>query len=64
MNAKRVLNNGRNLRDSKNIINFLTCQGYRTPQYIWVGYSNSDIEFYDTTKKGLLSKLDRDNRLF
>jgi len=64
MEIKKVLNDGKHLRDSNKVITFLTSKGNRTPQYVWVGYSNTDFELYDITKKGVIMEIDRDNRLF
>ena len=61
---KKILNDGTQLRDEKRVVTFLTTKGYRTPQYIWVGYSNDNIELCDTTKKGVIDKIERDNRIF
>ena len=64
MNIKKVLNDGKHLTQSNSIITFLTSKGNRTPKYIYVGFSDDGIELYDTTKKGCISKIERDNRLF
>lgn len=64
MTIKKVLNDGRHLTQSNSIITFSTSKGNRTPKYIYVGFSNSGIELYDITKKGCMSKIERDNRLF
>ncbi len=64
MEIKKFLNDGTKLRDEKRVITFLTTNGYRTPKYIWVGYSNNNIELCDITKKGVVDKIERDNRLF
>ena len=61
---KRVLNDGKNLRDSKKVMTFLTPAGNRTPKYLWVGYSDTDFELTDMSKAGLISKIERDNRFF
>ena len=63
-NIKKVLNNGKNLRDEKRIITFLTNQGYSTPKFIWIGYTNSNFEVFDATKKGLITKMERTEKLF
>jgi hypothetical protein len=64
LTIKKVLNNGKNLRDEKKIITFLANQGYTTPKFIWVGYTKSNLEVYDATKKGLISKMDRTEQFF
>lgn len=61
---KKVLNNGQNLRDEKRIITFLTNNGYRTPEYIWVGYTDSNLEVFEITKKGLISNMERTEKFF
>lgn len=63
MIVKKVLNNGEFVEDKKKYT-FLTTKGYRTPQFIFVGYSDAGIEMCDITKKGAISKIERDNRLF
>jgi hypothetical protein len=61
---KKIPNDGHHLRDEKAVINFITAKGVRRPKEIWVGYSSSDFELTDITKKGLISKLERDDRFF
>lgn len=63
MVVKKVENDGKHLRDTKSIITFLVRAGWRTPKYIWVGYSNDDIEITDMTKKDCMAAIERDNRL-
>jgi len=63
MTIEKVKNDGKHLRDQKKFITFLTNKGNRTPEYIWIGYSEDNIELYDTTKKGVISAIERDNRL-
>ena len=64
MNVVKVSNDGFHLTQSKSVITFLTSKGYRTPEYMYVGISDGGIELYDMTKKGCVSKIERDNRMF
>ena len=61
---KKVPNNGKNLKDDKRIITFLTCQGYRTPKFIWIGYTKSNLEVFEMTKENLISKMERTEKFF
>lgn len=62
MEVRKVLNNGEFTTDKKKY-SFFTSKGYRTPEWIWIGLSNDGVEFCDMTKKGVVSKIERDNRL-
>ena len=64
MNITKVLNDGKHLTQTNKIITFLTTDGWRTPKYIYTGFSNGNIEMCDITKKGCISAIERDNRLF
>ena len=61
--VEKVLNNGMST-ESKQIVNFLSATGYKTPKYIWVGKSKHGIEICGMTKKGCIASISRDNRLF
>lgn len=61
---KRVLNDGKNLIQRQEILTFLTTNGWRTPQYIYVGMSDGGIEIAQPTKRDCEMAIARDNRLF
>lgn len=63
MEIRKVLNDGKNVTSNK-IYKFLTVNGYRTPKEIYVGYDNFGTELHATTKKGLLSAIEMNNRVF
>ena len=46
------------------VVTFLTCNGWRTPREIWVGFSNGGIEITEMTKRGVIKKIERGNKLF
>jgi hypothetical protein len=63
MGIRKVLNNG--VMNKKKVkVTFLTPQGYRTPQEIWIGEDNFNNELSEITKKSLLSKIEMNNRVF
>jgi hypothetical protein len=64
MNVQKAQNDGKHLQQTNGIITFLTCNGWRTPKEIWVGFSNGGIEIADMTKRGVIKKIERDNKLF
>lgn len=64
MNVQKAQNDGKHLQQTNGIITFLTCNGWRTPRKIWVGFSNGGIEIAEMTKRGAIRKIERDNKLF
>jgi len=63
MEIKKVLNNGM-MNKQKAKVTFLTPEGYRTPQEIWIGEDNFNNELSEITKKSLISKIEMNNRVF
>lgn len=64
MSVQKAPNDGKHLQQTNGIITFLTCNGWRTPREIWAGFSNGGIEMTDMTKRGVIKKIERDNKLF
>ena len=64
MNIQKVPNDGKHLSQINRVVTFLTCKGWRTPNEIWVGFSDNGIEMIDMTKRGVIKKIERDNKLF
>lgn len=64
MNVQKAQNDGKHLQQTNGIITFLTCNGWRTPREIWVGFSNGGIEITEMTKRGVIKKIERGNKLF
>ena len=56
MSVQKAPNDGKHLQQTNGIITFLTCNGWRTPRKIWVGFSNGGTEMTDMTKEELLRK--------
>lgn len=54
MNVQKVPNDGRHLSQINRVVTFLTCKGWRTPNEIWVGFSDNGIEMTDMTKRGTI----------
>lgn len=61
---KKVLNDGKHLKQQDKVITFLTSKGYRTPKYVYVGTSDGGIEIAQPTKRDCIRAIERDNRLF
>lgn len=64
MSVQKVPNDGKHLSQINRVVTFLTCKGWRTPNEIWVGFSDNGIEMTDMTKRGAIRKIERDNKLF
>lgn len=50
------------IENSKNTT-FLTCQGLRVPKFIWKMKANDNFDYTCMTKKGVISHVDRINKL-
>ena len=55
-----ILNDGK-ITDS--VIRFLTPKGWLTPKEMWIGYDSKGEIYTDTTKKGVISHIERVERL-
>lgn len=64
MNVQKIPNDGKHLSQINRVVTFLTCNGWRTPREIWVGFSNGGIEITEMTKRGVIKKIERGNKLF
>ena len=64
ISVRKVPNDGKHLSQINRVVTFLTRKGWRTPNEIWVGFSANGIEMTDMTKRGVIKKIERDNRLF
>ena len=64
MNVQKIPNDGKHLSQINRVDTFLTCNGWRTPREIWVGFSSGGIEIAEMTKRGAIRKIERDNKLF
>lgn len=64
MNVQKIPNDGKHLSQINRVVTFLTCNSWRTPREIWVGFSNGGIEITEMTKRGVIKKIERDNKLF
>ena len=60
MNVQKVLNDG---KITGSVIRFLTPKGWRTPKEMWIGYDSKGEIYTDTTKKGVISHIERVERL-
>ena len=60
MNVQKVLNDG---KITGSVIRFLTPKGRRTPKEMWIGYDSKGEIYTDTTKKGVISHIERVERL-
>ena len=60
MNVQKVLNDG---KITGAVIRFLTPKGWRTPKEMWIGYDSMGDVYTDTTKKGVISHIERVERL-
>ena len=60
MNVQKVLNDG---KITGSIIRFLTPKGWRTPKEMRIGYDSMGEIYTDTTKKGVISHIERVERL-
>ena len=60
MNVQKVLNDG---KITGSVIRLLTPKGWRTPKEIQIGYDSKGEIYTDTTKKGVISHIERVERL-
>ena len=60
MNVQKVLNDG---KITGSVIRFLTPKGWRTPREMWIGYDLMGDVYTDITKKGVISQIERIERL-
>ena len=60
MNVQKVLNDG---KITGSVIRFLTPKGWRTPKKMWIGYDSKGEIYKKKKKKGVISHIERVERL-